>query len=371
MTGGGCDLAVIGGGLIGASIAWGAARAGARVTVLDEGDRALRASTGTFGLIWLQGKGVGTPPYMRWSIRSGELWEEFASELRDGCGVDVGWRRPGGLHFCFEETELAERRAIAARSRADGGDIGMEILDRATVAELVPAIGPEVIGASFSPADAHVDPLATLEALHLDLLRRGATVRRGHRVERIAATGSGFRLDGRDGSSVACDRVVIASGLGGTALAAGVGLHLPVRPERGQILVTERVAPCFPFAASNLRQTEQGTFLIGSSHEQAGMDTGTDVATAAALARGAIRVLPHLADVAVVRHWGSLRILSPDGLPIYDRSATHPGAFVATCHSGVTLAAVHALDVGPALAAGRLPAGLEPFSTERFDVSTS
>jgi glycine/D-amino acid oxidase-like deaminating enzyme len=58
--------------------------------------------------------------------------------------------------------------------------------------------------------------------------------------------------------------------------------------------------------------------------------------------------------------------MSPDGLPIYEESKTHPGVFAITCHSGVTLASIHGLELGAALAKGGLPDALSHFSSERF-----
>lgn len=147
------DLVVVGGGLIGAAIAWGASRTGASVALLDEGDVAYRASRGNFGLIWLQGKGVGKPAYMHWSLRAGRLWKDLAGELHAATGLDTGWRQTGGLHFCFSEAELDKRRDVLARTQADGGEITMQFLDRTALRDLVPGIGPEVVGASFSPED--------------------------------------------------------------------------------------------------------------------------------------------------------------------------------------------------------------------------
>ena len=85
----GCDLIVVGAGLVGSAIAWGARRAGAEVVLLDEGDIALRAARGNFGLIWLQGKGVGVPPYMHWSQRAGKIWPDLAAELAEATGGGV------------------------------------------------------------------------------------------------------------------------------------------------------------------------------------------------------------------------------------------------------------------------------------------
>jgi glycine/D-amino acid oxidase-like deaminating enzyme len=86
------------------------------------------------------------------------------------------------------------------------------------------------------------------------------------------------------------------------------------------------------------------------------------------MAERAVRVFPHLRDARVVRSWAALRVMTPDGFPIYERSATHAGAFVATSHSGVTLAAVHARVLAPALRDGTLPDQCASFTTRRFDV---
>lgn len=363
----GCDLIVVGAGLVGSAIAWGARRAGAEVVLLDEGDVALRAARGNFGLIWLQGKGVGVPPYMHWSLRAGKRWPDLAAELAEATGIDIGWRQPGGLQFCFSEAELDKRRAIIARTEADGGDIAIEILDRKAVSALLPDLGEEVFGASFSPADAHVSPLYLLRALQTAFQDAGGHYRPGHRVDRIDHDASGFTARSGD-RSVTGRRIVLTAGLGAAELAPQVGLSMPVTPERGQIVVTERMKPFLPYVTNCIRQSVEGTVLLGSSHEERGFDEGTDVATAAALCKTAVRVFPRLANAGVVRAWSSLRVMTPDGLPIYEESARCPGAFAVTCHSGVTLASVHALEVGPALAAGTFPAETSFFSSDRFDV---
>jgi len=79
-------------------------------------------------------------------------------------------------------------------------------------------------------------------------------------------------------------------------------------------------------------------------------------------------MLPALRDVRAVRTWSALRVMSPDGFPIYEQSATCPGAFVVTCHSGVTLAAAHALKMAPMIVNGMLDEDMSPFSTRRFHV---
>jgi glycine/D-amino acid oxidase-like deaminating enzyme len=82
-------------------------------------------------------------------------------------------------------------------------------------------------------------------------------------------------------------------------------------------------------------------------------------------------MFPLLAGLNVVRTWSALRVMSPDGFPIYDQSRSCPGAFVATCHSGVTLAANHVLSLAPHILEGALPAELQPFSAGRLHVPSA
>src|SRR4051812_20486759 len=103
------DVAVIGGGLVGSAIAYGLARDGARIVILDEGDIAHRASRGNFGLVWVQGKGMGLPAYSSWTQLSARLWPRFAAMLHEDTGIDVALEQPGGVQVCVSEREMALR----------------------------------------------------------------------------------------------------------------------------------------------------------------------------------------------------------------------------------------------------------------------
>ena len=131
----------------------------------------------------------------------------------------------------------------------------------------------------------------------------------------------------------------------------------------------ERTRRLLETPLSTLRQTDEGTSLIGDSQEEAGyVDNHVGLPILGTLADRAVRTLPALREVRVVRSWAALRVMSQDGFPIYQQSETCPGAFVATCHSGVTLAAAHAFKLAPMIAAGQLADDMAPFSTRRFHV---
>lgn len=368
------DVIVVGGGMVGAAIAYGFARRGASVCILDEGDTALRAARGNFGLTWVQSKGLGVQPYFLLTRQSVDDWGKFATELEEASGVDVAFRRDGGLIICLGKKEAEDRKKILRRfqQQTDNNTYDCKFIDRKELQDLFPSarIGPRVTGASFSTMDGHANPLFLLRAMLGSFSRLGGIVHSGQGVIEIQTHGTGFEIKTQS-EIFNSEKIVIAAGLGSRHLAAMVGLDVPIHPERGQILVTERTDHMFPFPMSGLRQTEEGTVMIGSTHEDVGIDTGTTVAGVAEMTKRAIERFPALSRLCLVRAWGALRVLTPDGVPIYAESTTHPGAYVATCHSGVTLAAMHSRLIPQWVLEDRMPPELASFNLERFHVQSA
>ena len=361
------EFAVVGGGLVGMAVAYGLQRLGKAVAVFDEGDVAFRASRGNFGLIWVQGKGAELPDYARWTRRSAALWPSLAEELQGETGIALELSQPGGLDFCLTEAE-AETNAgrLAGLREKLGGDYPFEYLGRNALRDIVPEIGPAVVGATYCPEDGHVNPLYLLRALHQAVARRGGRLVNGAPVTTVELEGGGFRI--RAGEDWRAEKVVLCAGLGNAKLAPMVGLSAPVAPNRGQVIICERTKPFLNYPSSLIRQVGEGAVQIGDSKENVGYDDGTTPETIARIARRAVRIFPILASVRMVRSWGALRVMSPDGHPIYDRSQSCPGAWLVTCHSGVTLAAVHALVLARWIAGDERPDHVESFSAERFQV---
>ncbi len=359
------EAIVIGGGLVGSAVAYGLARAGTDTLVLDQGDDAFRASRGNFGLVWVQGKGHDLPDYSRWTRSSASGWPGSAQGLLADCGIDVQLKQPGGFHMCFSDEELLERQARLQTLENALGDYPYQMLDAAELKARLPLIGPAVVGASYSSQDGHVNPLKLLRALHASARATGVRFQGGMQVDRIDSALGEFRVVVGERHFV-CSRLVLAAGLGNPGLARQVGLHAPVAPNRGQVLVSERVRSFLDYPTINVRQTDEGTVQLGDSMEEAGFDDSTSTHVLAAIAKRGVATFPLLRNVRLIRAWGALRVMSPDGFPIYQQSSVHPGAFVVTCHSGVTLAAAHAQRIAPWILGGALPPELAVFSGERF-----
>lgn len=365
------DFAVIGGGLVGSAIAYGLASQGYQVTVLDEGDLAYRSSRGNFGLVWIQGKGLEIPRYSEWSMSSALLWADLAEELHELTNININHYATGGVHFCYSAEDIQRRAAdLATLSQATNKKFDFSMLDHEQLKELIPEVGETVVGASWSRWDGHVNPLYLLRALHEGIFHYGGEYRPGGRVHRITRYGESFVIE-QNNDRLHADRVVLAAGLGNTQLAPQVGLSAPLIPNRGEILVSERIRPVLNLPTTFIRQTGDGSILMGDSHEDVGFDDGTDTQVLASIAQRSMQAIPALANTRVVRTWGALRVMTPDGYPLYQASESHPGAFVACCHSGVTLAAVHAKRLAPWIAGRQLPVEITSFTAERFDVQTA
>jgi len=360
------DAIVVGGGLVGSALAYGLQRKGLSTVILDEGDIAYRAARGNFGLVWVQSKGTDFPPYAQWTWKSAQSWAELNAEIVDVTGDDIGYSRPGGAELCINEKEFESKHENMLRLQSHASHFKFEMLDRKALAEVIPSIGPEVIGGCYSPADGHANPLFLLRGLHQSLLKKGGRIENGGKVTTIKRQGDAFSVSANNETYHGA-RLVLAAGLGTKDLASMIGMNVPIRPQRGQILVTERVKPFLSLPLSKVRQTTEGSVQLGDSQEEVGFDEGTTSSVMNHIAHRAVRLFPHLKRARVVRAWGALRVMSPDGYPVYAQSEEHPGAFAAICHSGVTLAAAHALHLAESIVDGALPDELAPMSEQRFN----
>jgi glycine/D-amino acid oxidase-like deaminating enzyme len=185
------------------------------------------------------------------------------------------------------------------------------MLDRKALAEELPGLGDQVVGGSYSPADGHANPLYLLRGLQAGFRAKGGRIEVGSRVTAIHRQGRDFSVTAEKGAYKG-RRLVLAAGLGTKALAAMIGFHVPVHPLRGQLLVTERLKPFLRLPMAMLRQTDEGSVMLGDSHENVGFDEGTTAGIMNAIARRATRVFPFLKKARVVRAWGALRVMTPD-----------------------------------------------------------
>ena len=365
------DICVIGGGLMGAAAALGLVKTGARVLMVDRTSSLYKASRANFGLVWSQSKGLGNRHYSRLSVKAVLAFKAFAGWLEQESGIGMELRLGAGLVLSIGAAELAARQKLVQQFHHEAEQSGethpSRMVDRAEVQALVGAasLGENVAGGSFSDIDGDVNPLLLLRAMRKVFSNQGGHFRQGCTVSAIQRSGGTYIIDTTQGT-VGASGIVLAAGLGNIELAAMLGKSVPLMPQKGQLLVTERVAPFLPFPMSGIRQTGNGSVMIGYTNDDTGFEVSTTASAARRLSRRALEIFPGLCRARVVRSWGGLRLLTGDGAPIYDE--IDENAYLLATHSAVTLAAVHASLLPGWILGGRRPDEIKPFNLARFHV---
>lgn len=376
-TGASADVVVIGGGVIGLSVAWRAAQRGLRVTVLERGE--LGGATSYVAAGMLAPVAEADPceqPLLTLGIVSARSYPAFVHELAEASGRDPGYLRCGTLLAARDDDEAeALTRELAMRH---GLGLTAHRLRASEARRLEPALAPALRLALELPEDHAVDPRRLTAALADGARGAGAVLRAGTEVAEVMVAGGrarGARL--RAGDQIEADQVVIAAGpwsatLGGIPPEARV----PLRPVKGQVLRMHD--PAGPGLLSSVLRMGpayivprgDGRYVLGATMEERGFDTSVTGGAVFELLRDAVELLPGLSELVIDELSAGLRPAAPDNAPVIGQSVT-PGLIWATGHyrNGVLLAPVTAEIVASALAGECAPIGdkeLEAFAPARF-----
>ena len=323
------EVVIVGGGIVGCATAYFLAREGLKPLLLERSDLAAEASGANAGLIGVaSGLETDTLDFVRPSV---ELLFEFAEELDEPFEL----RRGGRLVLAFDEADWAYLRPLYERALAAG--IRAETLDQRSVREVEPTLGESVIGAIYLPDDGQLDPVPATRAFGLAAERLGARIERGVQVTELVTHGGRIAgVETRDGIR-STRSVVLAAGAWSAELAAGLGLDLPVRPGKGQMLA---IGPLPPLTTRALRapivgmsQRRNGEVIVGSTVEYVGFDKQVQPATIETFFRWIGEAVPALRSARIGRTWAGLRPMTPDSLPIVDAAPGLEGLWLATGHS--------------------------------------
>ncbi len=250
----------------------------------------------------------------------------FAAELGNATGYDLGLEQNGSydLHFS-EETLAATVAKYKILKEKLGGDYPFEVLGHNALRREEPTIGPKVVGAILHHQDGHANPLKLLRALADDVRRLGGKVLNGKQVIHVDKPDL-FRISCADGTEVRARKLVLSAGLGAMSLGPMLGFKAPIRSQRGQVMITEKLPKLINRPSLIARQRDEGGIQIGATNKQVGLDNGITQPGLSGLAADAIAAFPDLEKAQLVRSWGALRITSPDGLPMYQERTDISGA---------------------------------------------
>jgi glycine oxidase len=327
------DVIVVGAGVIGCAVAFELAQAGARVQVLDARTPGAGASQASAGVLAPHLEGHHSPALRALGVRSLAMYQDFVARVSAASGLAVEFDRAGTL----EVAVTPEARGRLLQSAADLRRHGLDALwhEPSALADLEPALGPQVVGALHVPSHAAVHVPALVQALVAAAARAGATFTSAAPAVRLAADADGVVVR-TAADAFRAPQVVLATGAWAPSLAPAGSMPAPVRPIRGQLL-------CLNAAPRTVRHVlwapdvylvpwRDGTVFVGATSEDVGFDERATAGGVATLLGAALSLVPALAGATFVEARRGLRPASPDDLPYVGRSAVLPGLVYACGH---------------------------------------
>ncbi len=376
------DVLIIGGGVIGTAVAYYLSLRKIQVTLLERGDLASGSSGACDGLVFMQSKKPGI--HLQLALESRKRFERLADDLP----VDIEYRKSGGMVVIETDAERAAMETFVDRQRESGADVAL--LDPDAARDREPHLSETIRGATWSPLDGQVNPMALTQGLALGAKRNGAAIMPHTPVKALQVDRRHIVSVETDNGRFQADVVVNAAGVHAPAIGRMAGLDIPIKPRRGQILVTGPAPPlisCCMLSATyiaekfdpalaqgggesvSLERTESGNLLLGSTREFVGYDRRTTVAGIRGIAERTARIVPGLRDVQIIRAFAGLRPYTPDGLPILGRVGTLDNFIMAAGHEGdgIALSPITGDLIAQLIADGRTEFPLDAFRLERFD----
>lgn len=333
------SLLIVGGGAIGLTIAWRAAKAGRSVRVVEAGRLGRESSWAGAGLLPAAApRGVPVSDALE-SLRSlsHALHASWAEELREVTGIDTGYRASGGLHLARTRGERASLMAQQVWWREHG--IGYEAWRRGDGAKDVAwpsGMSSEIEEAWYVSGDCVLRNPHHVAALVEACRREGVELVEQAKMIGVQREGSRVVAVETTQEVYGCGQVVVASGAWSGALVAALGVSIEVYPVRGQMVLLKQAEATFAMPIHEghryLVPREDGRVLIGSCEEEVGFDKRTTEEMLDDLKAWAFEVMPALAGVEVERTWAGLRPATVDGFPYIGKVPGWENAFVATGH---------------------------------------
>jgi glycine oxidase len=367
------DALIVGGGVIGLTCGWRAARRGLRVCVLERGDIAGGATGVAAGMLAPVGEATwGEEALLELALASAREWPRFAAELEADSGRDASYECLGALHVALDRDEIAELR----RRHELHGSLGLDSdwLPASRCRELEPGLAPSCAGGLLASEEAAVDPMTLVSALAAGLQAAGGDLIEDAEVTGLVLRGGAVAgLDLGDGRDLDATAVVLAAGCWSRADWLPEAARPPVRPVKGEILTLRGPASapvCGRIVAGERFYAVprgDGRLVVGATVEERGFDTAVTAGGVHELLRESYRALPDVAELELAEATAGLRPGSPDNAPLIGAGAVE-GLIVATGHfrNGILLAPATG-DAVASLLMGEPPSvDLAPFAPDRF-----
>jgi glycine/D-amino acid oxidase-like deaminating enzyme len=383
------DVVIIGGGVIGSVTAYVLAKAGLRVLVIERQDIGSGTSSSAAAAALLQTK----TSIKKLSLANQSL--KLLDNLHEQLGGSFEFAHTGSLLAACDDNEMQLIREMSANLLAMGLDV--ELLDGKQSQQVMPVLGENVVGGSYSPKDAQINPLELVVACAQAARQHGAVFSTFTELQGIEINGDKIVAVQTNAGRVLTESIINASGVWAPLVAQMAGVSLPVSPLKGELLVTERMPPQMKgtliaakyllskakgegesggqvpkrSVGTTLVQVAHGNFIVGSTRELADYDRRSTYEGIHELVHQLLELTPRLANVHLLRSYAGLRPLTPDGSPIISRTPGLPGLIHAVGFGGdgLAMSAITAEMILGLLTNSADEALLANFKLERFQTS--
>ena len=381
------DVIIIGGGIIGSSVAWQLSRRKKKVLVVERKDVCSGSAGATDGVVGYHTKKPGLQ--LDLAVQSIEMFKTLNRDLETN--VEYGLEA-GGMQPVEDKDQWDMLEAMASEQRKSGVDIRMITAEEACSIE--PNLNPDIYGALWSPTGGKVNPLAMTFGFARAAKRLGAVYLTETEVTQILTEGGRAVGVNTTAGEFRADCIVDAAGAWAGKVAALAGIDLPVKPRKGQLLITEPIGPflratvqCAMYnvikfrpetikdptvlkigASLSIEQQESGGLIIGGTREFADFEEENTFEAVETMVKRAVRFFPALKDVSIIRCFSGFRPYTPDGLSMMGEVRTLPGFYMAAGHEGdgIALSPVTGRLMAELIAEGKTSYDITPFSPNRF-----
>ena len=369
------DVAIIGGGAIGISVAYHAARRGAKVVLFEAAEVGLGASGALAGMLSGQGEAEKPGPLQELLVRGREYHRTFGPKLHEDTGLDPGYVWDGALRTATDE-DSAEKLA-EEHSWHEEANLSSEMLSGDEARELEPALSEGVVAGLYLPEDGNVNPPELVRALAQGATKHGAELREYERVTGFLTQGERVTGVRTAQVSVSAGSVVLAGGAASGLLSEQLDVRLPVYPMKGQLLEARSSpvpirANLWNYGNFYVVPKRDGRVIVGATEEPEVRDRRPTAGGIFELLGNALELVPGLSEALFLRAWGGIRPATPSGAPILGPVDGLDGLLLATGHhrNGGLLSAITG-EIISALAVGEpSPVDISPFVYDEPDASS-
>jgi len=384
------EVVVIGGGVIGSSIAYYLARDNIDVVLVEMGSIASGTSGACSGGVLLGTKKPGI--HLELALKSAKEYRKLMENLE----LDIEYQQNGGMIVIENDNEFHIMKDFIKKQKKAGLEV--VLLDNKGTRKIEPALSEGILGSTYSYLDAQLNPIYLNFSLLEAAKRFGARIFTNTRVVDIKLKYGKVDLVITDKGSIGTRIVVNAAGSYASKIGELLGLSIPIKPMRGQILVTEEIPPLLnslilsakamvakfnPCSCednenkseiekfnigSTIEQTLNGNVLIGTTREFAGFNRRINYKANKYIAKEVCKIVPSLKDVNIIRMFAGLRPSTPDKLPILGKIANIEGFIMAAGHEGdgIELAPITGRLISELIIKGKSSVPLDEFRLERF-----